>query len=108
MNNSTKQNQHTVKELQDVIKNVEKIIRVLDKKQIFGQEERENYFFEHHNDIMGKYPFLISHLCSNTNNDMLDIMLRHIEEVEIGEKTKEEAELIVREKLAANFIPKNK
>ena len=105
--NITPPNQHSVKELRDVIKSVEKIINVLDKKKIFGQENRENYFFEHHNDIMGKYPFLISQLCSNENNDMLEIMLRHIEEIELGEKTKDEAELVIGDKLANSYIKKD-
>ena len=100
-------NQHTVKELRVIITNNKKIIAVLDKKQIFGQEKRETYFFDNHNDIMGNFPFLVSQLCSNdNNNDMIEIMLRHIEEVELGEKTKEQSDIIIGDKLANNFIKK--
>ena len=105
--NTTILNQHSVKELREKIKSIEKIISILDKKKIFGQENRENYFFENHNDIMGNYPFLVSQLCSNSDNDMLEIMLRHIEEIELGEKSKDEAELIIGDKLVNNYVKKN-
>ena len=101
-------NQHTVKELRAIITSIKKIIAILDKKYIFGQEKRETYFFDNHNDIMSKFPFLVSQLCSNDNNNdnMIDIMLRHIEEVELGEKTKEQSDIIIGDKLANNFIKK--
>ena len=100
-------NQHTVKELRAIITSIKKIIAILDKKYIFGQEKRETYFFDNHNDIMGNFPFLVSQLCSNdNNNDMIEIMLRHIEEVELGEKTKEQSDIIIGDKLANNFIKK--
>ena len=36
--NTTILNQHSVKELREKIKSIEKIISILDKKKIFGQE----------------------------------------------------------------------
>jgi len=100
-------NQHSVKELRTIIKSIEKIIKTLDKKQIFGIDKREEYFFEHHNDIMSNYPFLVSQLCSNSDNEMLEIMLRHIEEVEMGERTQNEAENIIGEKLVNSYVKKD-
>jgi hypothetical protein len=94
----------SVKDLKNVIKNIQKIIKELDKKQIFGQEVRENYFFDNHVDIMSKYPYLVSHLCSGNDNSMLEIMFRHLEEVEVGEKTPEQADEIIGEKLVATYI----
>ena len=94
----------SVKDLRNVIKNIQKVIKELDKKQIFGQEQRENYFFDNHVDIMNKYPFLVSHLCSGNDNSMLEIMFRHLEEVEVGEKTYEQADVTIGEKLVTSFI----
>jgi len=94
----------SVKDLRSVIKNIQKIIKELDKKQIFGQEQRENFFFDNHIEIMKEYPFLVSHLCSGNDNSMLEIMFRHLEEVEVGDKTYEQADLVVGEKLANNYI----
>ena len=94
----------SVKDLKNVIKNIQKIIKELDKKQIFGQEVRENYFFDNHTDIMSKYPYLVSHLCSGNDNSMLEIMFRHLEEVEVGEKTSAQADEIIGEKLVAAYI----
>ena len=94
----------SVKDLRNVIRNIQKVIKELDKKQIFGQEQRENYFFDNHADIMNKYPFLVSHLCSGNDNSMLEIMFRHLEEVEVGEKTYEQADVTIGEKLVTSFI----
>lgn len=94
----------SVSELRVIIANIRTIIAELDRKQIFGLERRENYFFKFHPNLMNEYPFLVSQLCSGNDNSMLDIMLRHREEVEIGEKTEKEVDLIVGEKISDTFM----
>ena len=94
----------SVNKLREIISEIKVIILDLDKRQIFGIEKRENYFFKNHPDIMNQYPFLVSQLCSGTDTSMLDIMLRHIEEMETGEKTEKEVDIIVGEKLAESFL----
>ena len=94
----------SVNKLREIINQIKLIILDLDKRQIFGIEKRENYFFKNHSDIMNQYPFLVSQLCSGIDNTMLDIMLRHIEEMETGEKTEKEVDVIVGEKLASEFL----
>ena len=84
----------SVKELQNTIANIKKIILTLDKKQIFDQTKREDYFFDNHPDIMSKYAMLVSQLCSGSVNGMLDIMLSHLQAIEDG-KTLEEVEKII-------------
>ena len=94
----------SVKELRKTIDTIKKIIKDLDKKQIYGLENRENYFFENHTELVPKYQFLVSHLCSGDSNDMLEIMLRHLEEIEMGEKTNDEVDVVIGEKLASKFL----
>lgn len=97
-------NSKSVSELRTIIANIKTIILDLDKRQIFGQERRENYFFKYHESIMNEYPFLVSQLCSGSDNGMLEIMLRHKEEMDSGEKTSQEVDEIVGEKLSTSFL----
>ena len=94
----------SVKELQDTIKRIKKIIVTLDGKQIFDQTKREDYFFDNHPDIMGKYAFLVSQLCSGTDNGMLDIMLGHLQAIEDGNVTQEKAEIVLGEQIAEKYL----
>ena len=94
----------SVKELRATIKRIETIIMKLDKLQIYGLEKREDYFFKNHTDIMNQYPFLVSQLCSTTDNSILEIMLSNLEEMERGQKTADAADVIIGEKLAESFI----
>jgi hypothetical protein len=93
-----------VSELRQIISNIKNIILELDRRQIFGQEKRENYFFKNHSDIMNTYPFLVSMLCSGEDSSMLDIMLRHKEEIETGERSAVEVDEIVGEKISDSFL----
>ena len=94
----------SVKELQNTIANIKKIILTLDKKQIFDQTKREDYFFDNHPDIMSKYAMLVSQLCSGSDNGMLDIMLSHLQAIEDGKITQEKAEVILGEQVADKYL----
>ena len=100
-------NKPSVKELRQTIKKIEIIINELDEKQIYGLEKREDYFFKYHEDIMKLYPFLVSQLCSTTDNSMLEVMLEELEEIEKGEQTNEKADASIGEKLANTYIKNN-
>ena len=94
----------SVKELQNTIANIKKIILTLDKKQIFDQTKREDYFFDNHPDIMSKYAMLVSQLCSGSDNSMLDIMLGHLQAIEDGKITQEKAEVTLGEQVAEKYL----
>ena len=94
----------SVKELQNTIANIKKIIVTLEKKQIFDQTKREDYFFDNHPDIMGKYAFLVSQLCSGGDNSMLDVMLGHLSAIETGQTSQEAAEVKLGEQIADQFL----
>jgi hypothetical protein len=94
----------SVKELQNTIANIKKIILTLDKKQIFDQTKREDYFFDNHPDIMSKYAMLVSQLCSGSDNGMLDIMLGHLQAIEDGKITQDKAEVKLGEQVAEKYL----
>ena len=68
-------------------------------------EEKEDYFFKnHYEDIMKKYPFLVSQICSGKELDKLEYMLNSLEQVEKGNSSKEEMDKIVGERLADEYV----
>ena len=94
-----------VKELKETVIKIQNIIKVMDKKKITGQNKREEYFWTNHGDMMKRYPFLISHMCSGNNMNILNTMFRHLEEIEQGEITQHDADVIVGQKLANEYLP---
>ena len=104
--NSDKSTKPNVSELRSTINNIKLIIVSIDKKQIFGQKNRENYFFENHPDIMDKYPFLVSQLVSGDNSNMLEIMLTQMEEIEKGRKSTYDAEVVIGQIITDQYIKK--
>jgi hypothetical protein len=93
-------------ELKNNIKTIEKIIVTLNKKQIFDLQEREEYFFKNHPDIMERYPFLVSHLCNGGDKEMLNFMLENVVAIDKGVKTSDEADLLVGKKLVNSYVEK--
>ena len=94
----------SVNDLKNTITNIKKIIVTLDKKQIFDQTKREDYFFDNHPEIMNKYAMLVSQLCSGTDNGMLDIMLGHLQTIEDGVVTQHDAEIKLGEQVADKYL----
>ena len=69
-----------VKELRNVIERIKNINIKIYSKTL---EEKEDYFFKnHYEDIMKKYPFLVSQICSGKDLDKLEYMLNSLEQVE--------------------------
>ncbi len=89
----------------DIIKN---IIKNIERQGIVDPIKKENYFWNNHSDITNKYPFLVSQLCSNTDNAMLDTMIEHLKQIDDGKISKKEADKSVSEELSKKFTPKDK
>ena len=92
-------------ETKKAINNIKTIIKNIEMKGITRPADKEDYFWNNHPDIMNRYTFLVSQLCSNSDNKMLDIMLKQLEEIEKG-KSREEADKDIGQVLANNYLPK--
>ena len=53
-----------VKELQNIINRIKNINT---KIYSYTLEQKEEYFYDNHNDIMTKYPFLVYTICSGSD-----------------------------------------
>jgi len=104
--NSDQSIKPNVSELRSTINKINLIIKRLDKEQIFGSQAREDYFCNHHADIIDNYPFLVLQLISGTDNTMLEIMLKELDQVEKGMKTNDTAEKLIGEQLADQYLKK--
>ena len=90
-----------VKELRNVIERIKNINIKIYSKTL---NEKEDYFFKNHPDIMNNYPFLVSQICSGKDLDKLEYMLNSLEQVEKGNSSKEEMDKIVGERLADEYV----
>ncbi len=95
----------TLAEIKASINNIKIIIRNIELKGVIRPSDKENYFWENHPDIMNRFPFLVSQLCSNNDNNMLDTMVAQLEKIEKGMSI-DEADKQIGEKLANNYLPK--
>jgi hypothetical protein len=98
-------NKPTSKELKKMIDCIKIIIINIDKKGI-NVNQREDYFWNNHPDIMNKYPFLVSMLLTNMEHPMLNIMLTQLENIEKGVISQDDADKEIGEKLAEDYLPK--
>lgn len=94
-----------VKDIKEVIIKIKNIINNLSKKNITSPTARENYFWANHSDIMNKYPFLVTQLCSGGDMTMLDMMLYKLEQVEKGELNQDTADKQIGKQLADEYLP---
>ena len=95
----------SLEETKKSINNIKIIIKNIEMKGIILPADKEDYFWNNHPDLMNRYTFLISQLCSNNDNRMLDIMIAQLEQVEKG-MTLDDADKKIGEKLADNYLPK--
>lgn len=95
-----------VLDIKSSINNIKTIIKNIELKGIITPADKENYFWENHQDLMNRFTFLVSHLCSNTDNRMLDIMIAQLEEVERNKLSSDDADKQIGEKLASAYLPK--
>ena len=94
----------TVEETKKAINNIKIIIKNIETKGIIRPSDKEDYFWTNHSDLMNRYTFLVSQLCSGTNNHMLDIMLKQLEKIENGKKL-DDADKDIGKILADNYLP---
>jgi ABC-type enterochelin transport system ATPase subunit len=85
-------------------KNIERIKKINMKLSHMSLTEKENHFFDNYPDIMGKYPFIVSIICSGSDLTMLDYMLSSLEQVEKGNSSQEYMDKIVGERLADEYV----
>lgn len=90
-----------VNELRTIINRIKNINIKIYSKTL---EEKEDYFFKNHSDIMNKYPFLVSQVCSGQDLDKLEYMLNSLEQVEKGNTSQNEMDKIVGERLADEYV----
>jgi len=95
----------TLDEIKKSINDIKTIIKNIEIKGITRPADKEDYFWNHHPDIMNRFTFLVSQLCSNTDNKMLDIMLNQLELIEKG-KLSDDADKDIGTILANNYLPK--
>jgi hypothetical protein len=96
----------SVSELKQIITKIQNIITNLDRKGIVGINAREDYFWKNHLNLMNRYPFLISQLCSNNDMTMVNKMLEQLTEIQNGEKTQHQADKDIGDVLAKEYLPK--
>lgn len=92
----------SVAELRVIINEINSINNKLSKKM--SLKEREDYFFDNHNQLMNDYPFLVSQICSGGDLQMLETMLQHMEAMERGEKTKNQADTELGQQLSKEYV----
>jgi hypothetical protein len=85
----------------DLIKN---IIQNIERQGLVDSIKKENYFWNNHPDITNKYPFLVSQLCSNTDNSILESMIENLKKIDEGKITKKDADKSVSEELSKKFL----
>jgi hypothetical protein len=96
----------SVFEIKSSIKTIKTIIKNIELKGITRPADKEEYFWTNHPDMMNRFAFLISQLCSNSDNQMLDIMIKQLEDIERGKISSNDADKKIGEKLAASYLPK--
>ena len=106
MNSNNSDNKPSVFEIKSSIKTIKTIIKNIELKGITKPADKEDYFWKNHPDMMNRFTFLISQLCSNSDNQMLDIMIKQLEEIEKGKISSNDADKKIGEKLATSYLPK--
>jgi hypothetical protein len=97
----------SLEETKKAINNIKTIIKNIEMRGITTPPAKEDYFWNNHADLMNRYTFLISQLCSNSDSHshMLDIMLSQLEKIEHGKKL-DDADKDIGKILADNYLPK--
>ena len=95
----------TLAEIKTSINTIKTIIKNIQLKGINTAAEKEDYFWKNHPDMMNRFTFLISQLCSDINSPMLNIMLNQLEQVEKGQSL-DDADKQIGQKLASVYLPK--
>jgi hypothetical protein len=90
----------------NVINNINTIIKNIETRGLNTPEQKEAYFWKNHGELMNNYPFLVHQLCSNSDMSMLNTMLEQLKKIKSGDLKQDDADKIIGEKLADNYLPK--
>ena len=93
------------KEMIEVIKIINVIIKNIERNGIKNSKDKENYFWKNHPDTCNSYPFLVSHLCNNGDNKMLETMIEKLKEIENGAVTMDKANEEIGTILSNKYLP---
>jgi glycerol-3-phosphate dehydrogenase (NAD(P)+) len=63
----------SLEEIKKSISDIKTIIKNIEIKGITTPADKEDYFWNNHPDLMNRFTFLVSQLCSNNDNRMLEI-----------------------------------
>jgi hypothetical protein len=94
----------TLSEIKTSIKTIKTIIKNIELKGITTPADKEDYFWKNHPEMMNRFAFLISQLCTDINSPMLNIMLAQLEQVEKGQSL-DDADKQIGQKLASVYLP---
>ena len=94
-----------VKTMKENIDKIKIILFNIEKKGIKTQKDKEDYFWKNHSDIMAKYPFLVSMMCSGGDMSMLDMMMYKLTQIQKGELSHDEADKEIGKQLADDYLP---
>ena len=90
----------------NVINNINTIVKNIEARGINTPKQKEEYFWKNHGDIMNNYPFLVHQICSNSDMTMLNMMLEQLKKIKSGTLNQDDADKLVGEKLASDYLPK--
>ena len=94
-----------VKTMKETIDKIKIVLSNIEKKGITNTKDKEDYFWKNHGDIMGKYPFLVSMMCSGGDMSMLDMMMYKLGQIQKGELSHDEADKEIGKQLADDYLP---
>ncbi len=102
---SVKKQTPYVNAMKETIEKIKLVLFNIEKKGITSQKDKEDYFWKNHGDIMAKYPFLVSMMCSGGDMSMLDMMMYKLTQIQKGELSHDDADKDVGKQLAADYLP---
>lgn len=89
------------KELEQIIN---RIININHKIYSLSLDEKENYFYDNHPELMKDYPFIIYQICSGKDLSIFNHMLNELRKIENGEKSREQVDVEMGEMLATKYV----
>jgi hypothetical protein len=92
------------KEIKNSINNINIIIKNLEQRGITSPKAKEDYFWKNHGDLMNRFPFLVTQLCSGGDMSMLNIMIQELEKIEKGQVSTDDADKEIGQKLVDDYI----
>lgn len=92
------------KEIKQIIEQIKTIIKTLESKNINSLDDREDYFWKNHSDIMNNFPFLVTQLCSGRDNEMLTFMINKLEDMEKEDTDQKQVDIEVGQKIVDTYV----